>query len=185
MIALLSALTLISPVLMAQIRPGDKLPMFSLKSYDGREYSIEKIRHGAKGLVVMFFSDKCQSFRDYVERLNSIEKQYRNKGILLLAISVNTKESADELRAAVRLHAMHYLVLADDERSVQKLFGVREVPEVFVFTDGGVCIYRGSIDDNVRSEKAKRAYLREALDAVLVKGDMKPSRTTVEGCSIR
>jgi peroxiredoxin len=183
MIGLVCAMA--APRLHAQIDPGDVLPSFTLKSYDGRDYAIDKIRRGAKGIVVLFMTDRCPRFLDEVGHLNALEKEYRAKGILFVGIAVERKESADELHAAVRANNIAYPILQDPRGEQRKRFGVREVPEAFVFSGDGVCLYRGRIDDVTKGRAAKRQYLREAMDAALGGKAMHPARTDADGCRVR
>jgi hypothetical protein len=80
---------------------------------------------------------------------------------------------------------MTYLVLHDERHMVRRRFGVQNVPEVFVFSEHGVCIYRGAIDDAPRGGEPKRSYMREALEAALKHTQPKATRTKPDGCPVK
>ena len=169
----------------AQVVPGNRLPPVSLKSYDDKEYSIDRIRRGSKGVVIVFLANTCPAFLRCVDRLNAVEKEYRGKGVLFVGVALNGKETAEQLKAALHINNMSYLVLRDEKGSVRRTFGVRRIPEVFVFDSAATCVYRGLIDDKPGGGIVKRSYLREALDAVLNQTRVKTARTRSDGCPVK
>jgi peroxiredoxin len=183
--ALLALLLVCGQHCRAQVVPGDALPDFTLKSYDGKDYSIAKIRHGAKGIVVVFFSATCADFLQVVDRVNAIEKEYRNKGILFVGLSVDRDESPAALRTVVQVNNIGFPVLIDAAGKVLRSFGVRRTPEVFVFSDDGTCLYRGLLDDASRGRSPKHLYLRDAVEAALSHKTPVKARTTTTGCAVR
>ena len=105
---------------MAQLKVGDKAPLFSLMGNDGREYSLNEFK-GKK--VVLFFYPKddtsgCTkeacSFRDN----NALIKR---KGAVIIGVS---GDSIDSHKKFVSKYDLNFVLLSNEDRSVLDMYGV-------------------------------------------------------------
>src|SRR3990172_6789926 len=99
---------------MAQLKVGDKAPLFSLMGNDGREYSLNEFK---KKIVVFFFYPKddtsgCTkeacSFRDN----NALIKR---KGAVIIGVS---GDSIDSHKKFVSKYDLNFVLLSNEDRSV-------------------------------------------------------------------
>jgi peroxiredoxin len=123
---------------MNTIVAGQTAPDFSLKSIDGREYSLQKLL--ARGLVfVSFFKVSCPVCQFTFPFLERLYKRYGGKDVTFLGISQDnaraTKEFADE-------YGVTFPVVLDAEGyPASNAYGLTNVPTgLLIETDGSVKI---------------------------------------------
>jgi peroxiredoxin len=123
---------------MNTIVAGQAAPDFSLKSIDGREYSLQKLL--ARGPVfVSFFKVSCPVCQFTFPFLERLYKRYGGKDVTFLGISQDnaraTKEFADE-------YGFTFPVVLDaDGYPASNAYGLTNVPtSLLIETDGSVKI---------------------------------------------
>ncbi|MFO7526340.1 MAG: thioredoxin family protein [Ignavibacteriaceae bacterium] len=173
-----------------KLKIGSSLPEFNLPAVDGKNYDPNMFAND-QTLVIIFSCNHCPYVQAYEERIKMIQKDYKEKGVSLLAISANDADKYPEdsfeqmkLRSAERDFNFPYLY--DEEQSVAKAFGATHTPEVFVFDKNRKLAYHGKIDDNWQEpENVKSEYLREALDELLAGNSVSVPETYSIGCTIK
>lgn len=171
-------------------KPGDKAADFSLKSVDGKMYSMSGYKD-ARGFIVVFTCNTCPFAVKYEDRINDLAKKYKSKGYVLLAINPNDPEAqpADtyELmkeKARDKRFAFPYLV--DEGQKVYPQYGATKTPHVFLLDKNLVVRYIGAIDDNSDDASAvKERYLENAIAALDKNQEPSPAVTKAIGCSIK
>jgi peroxiredoxin len=114
---------------MTHLAAGSMAPNFSLKSLEGKEYSLAKaMKHGP--VVVSFFKISCpvcQFTFPFIERLY---KRYGGEGVTFLGVS------QDDVRASKRFaddYGVTFPVLVDEEGyPVSNGYGLTSVPTTFL-----------------------------------------------------
>lgn len=94
---------------------GGNLPDIALERVDGKGYVHLKNLARGKVMVVVFWATWCDSCKGELVGLKSFYEQYRVRGIEVLAVSMDTPESAAEVRLEVHRFSMPYLVVFDTE----------------------------------------------------------------------
>jgi thioredoxin-dependent peroxiredoxin len=106
---------------MRSLKPGDKIPYFSLKDQDGNILEITKYL-GKKKLVIFFYpqdgSLNCTNEACYFRDLSDV---FDEADAVVLGISGQSVESHKEFSEKNRLN---YTILSDTGNNVRKLFGV-------------------------------------------------------------
>ena len=185
----------------ADVKPlaiGSAAPDFDLPGVDGRNHKLADFAD-AKVLVVVFTCNHCPTAQAYEERLIQLAIDYRDKGVLLVAINptdakavrldelgyTDLSDSLEEmkLRAAERKYPFVYL---DDgaTQNVSRAYGAVATPHVFVFDTGRKLRYQGRIDD-AEVREVKSHDLRNAIDALLANRPPAVETTKVFGCSTK
>lgn len=103
------------------IKKGDKCPTFSLKDQNGKEMKIERFL-GEKNLIIYFYpkdetagcTQQACSFRDAYQ-------DFQDMGAEVIGISSDTVNSHN---AFAKNHSLPFVLLADNEKRVRKMFGV-------------------------------------------------------------
>lgn len=103
------------------IQKGDKCPSFTLPNQNGEEVAIDTLI-GKKQLVIYFYpkdetagcTQQACSFRDAYQDL-------KDMGAEVIGIS---SDSIDSHNAFAKNHNLPFILLADKQKKVRKLFGV-------------------------------------------------------------
>lgn len=197
--ALLLALTLMADENPPTLKPGAQAPDFSLPGVDGKTHTLAEYKD-AKVLVIVFTCNHCPTAQLYEGRIEKLARDYRDKGVTLVAIQPNTPEAVrlDEMgytdvgdsfaemkiRASYRHFSFPYLYDGATQK-VARAYGPVSTPHVFVFDAERKLRYEGRVDSSMREQYAKIADARDAIEAVLAgKPVANPTRPTM-GCSIK
>ncbi len=175
---------------------GSSAPDFELPGVDGATHSLSDYR-SSQVLAVVFTCNHCPAALLYEGRIGRLYKDYRDKGVALVAINphnpnlIGQEELAwtdvDDSLAGMKEHAayrrLEYPYLYDGEtQGVTSKFGVAATPQIFVFDRSRRLRYQGRIDDNVRESVVAAHDARDAIEALLSGRPVKVSRTGVVGC---
>jgi thioredoxin-dependent peroxiredoxin len=148
---------------------GDRMPAFELPSADGTVVRSEDLL--GRGPIVLFFYPKDETpgctaeacaFRDEYE-------EFLSAGAIVVGVS---PDSAERHQAFAQRHRLPFLLLADPDKRVFALYGVKNflglVPgrETFVIDRAGI------VRHHVRTSLQPVRHVREALAAV--RADSRP-----------
>jgi peroxiredoxin len=114
---------------MAALAIGIKAPEFTLKTLDGKSFSLSG--ELARGPVVLaFFKVSCPTCQYAFPFFERLYKAYGQKGVSLVGISQN---DAKETAAFIKEYGVTFPVLLDDTRSypVSNAYGLTNVPTTF------------------------------------------------------
>jgi len=113
---------------------GVQAPAFTLQSVDGRTVSLAQF----KGDVVMinFWASWCGPCRQEMPLLDSIYKQYKDMGFVLLG--VNVEPDAHSANAWLRKTPVSYPILYDPKSQVSQLYQVQAMPTTVIVDRQGV-----------------------------------------------
>jgi peroxiredoxin len=179
---------------------GAQAPDFALPGVDGKTHRLAEYRE-AKILVIVFTCNHCPTAQAYEERIKKLAIDYRNKGVVLVAISPNDPQ-------AVRLDELGYTDLSDslremkirakdkgflfpylydgDKQEVSKAYGPVSTPHVFIFDAERKLRYVGRVDDNERDPNAVKSHdARNAIEALLAGKAVPVEKSRTFGCSIK
>jgi len=106
---------------MAEIKVGDRLPLFESKDQNGNDFNIASVLH-EKVLIIYFYpkddtagcTRQACFFRDQYE-------EFQDLGAEVIGISSDSVTSHREFAAQYNLP---FVLLADENKSLRKLFGV-------------------------------------------------------------
>jgi peroxiredoxin len=169
---------------------GDRILDFDLPGVDGKNYSQADFSD-AKAVILFFSCNHCPYVQAWEDRLISIQADYADQGIRLVAVNSNSALShpADSFEKMVERHrmkGMNFPYLRDEKQEVAINYGAQRTPEIFLFDGEGLFRYHGAPDDNCyEPENVKRHYLRDAIDAVLAGKEPEPAFTPPMGCTIK
>lgn len=178
---------------------GQSAPDFNLKGTDGKMYSLSSFPK-AKVLVVIFGANHCPTAQAYEDRIISMTKDYKLKGVEVVMISSNSNHavSLSELgytdlgdtfeemiiRYKDKKYNFPYLYDGGDQKTALA-YGPVATPHTFVFDSARKLQYEGHIDQFEKPGAANGEVLRNAIDAVLANKKPDPATTKVFGCSMK
>jgi peroxiredoxin len=120
---------------MAALTPGTSAPDFTLKTTDGKPFSLRDAL--ARGPVVAaFFKISCPVCQYALPFLDRIHKAYGNKNVTIVGVSQNGKK---DTLAFMREYGVTFPVLLDDTDTypVSNAYGLTNVPTIFWIAQDG------------------------------------------------
>jgi peroxiredoxin len=172
------------------LKIGSKVPEFNLKGVDGKEYSPDSFKD-QKVFIVIFSCNHCPYVRAYEERIKSIQSEYMEKGVQVVAINSNddsryAEDSYEEMIKRAEERKFNFPYLRDEDQIAAKAFDASHTPEIFLFDEERKLRYHGKIDDNWQfPEKVKNTFLKNALDEILSSREISIPETFSIGCTIK
>ena len=175
---------------MAKLEIGDNAIPFSLPGVDEETYSLSAYQD-KEAVVVIFTCNHCPYARAWEDRIVSIQNDYADQGIQVLAINANDAEKYPndgfpKMRQRAEEKDFSFPYLRDESQEVAAAYGAERTPEIFLFGRDGKLAYHGAVDDNYDDPDAvQENYLRDAVEAVLAGEEPSISQTRPVGCTIK
>jgi peroxiredoxin len=165
----------------ALISPGAPAPDFTLPGLDGRRYHLAE--RGGRIIILNFWSAECPwSERADTEILASLLKW--GAQVLYWPIAANRAEPLEQQRQVAESRGLPQLLL-DSDQQVADLYQAQTTPHFFVVDGNGILAYQGALDDvTFRRREPTRAYLHDAVTALLAGRRPDPASTDPYGCTI-
>lgn len=179
---------------------GKPAPDFSLPGIDGKTHRLADFKD-ARILVLIFTCNHCPDARAAAPRMAELDARYREKGVVLVAISGNDDkalrpdelgyspfgDSFAEMKPFAEENGWRFPYLYDgDAQKVTRAYGAQATPHVFIFDEQRVLRYRGRIDDMKRKfGPLGESQAVNAIDALLAGREVKEPSTRAFGCSTK
>lgn len=180
------------------IKIGRKAPMtnYEMKNVSGDDYSIEKLAF-ENGILVVFSCNSCpfvvgnKEMEGWQGRYNEIHDLCkRNKIGMVLVNSNEAKRTSADSFTEMQKHSKNQkydaAYVMDVNSKLADAFGASTTPHVFLLDKDLKLVYKGAIDDNVKSKSSvKENWVK---DAIISSGKNKPillPETRNSGCSIK
>lgn len=200
MIRLASAMALIGGVFLAalcgravggefnkKVNVGDRGADFAdIVGVDDAKHGLADYKD-AKAVVVVFTCNGCPFAKTYEDRLVELQKDYRDRGVQVVAINVNNRpvDRLDKMKERAKKKAFNFPYLYDASQKSARDYGAEMTPEVFLLDGGRKIAYMGAIDNNIEPHRVTKPYLRDAIDAVLAGKAPAVKESKPHGCSVK
>jgi len=171
----------------SKLKIADPAPQWtSIVGTDDKPHSLADSKD-AKAVVVVFTCNHCPVATAYQERLIALQKDYKDKGVQVIAICVNKGEAddLDALKKRAISAGFNFPYLYDPTQQVGRDYGATCTPHAFVLNKDRKVAYMGAIDDNMRADKVEKHYIRAVLDSLLSGKTPETPVTRQVGCSIQ
>ena len=168
---------------------GEPGPAFEdLLGVDGRRHGSSELAE-AEVIVVAFTSNRCPTVKAYVGRLDALGRDYRHRGVRLVAINSNDprlypEESYERMIERARDDGYAFSYLADPDQAVARAYGARCTFHLFVLDRERRLRYQGRFDDARLESRVTAHDLRDALDDILAGRAVRTPVTRPFGCSL-
>lgn len=171
-----------------RIAVGDVAPAFTLPDPYGVEVALDPASSAAT--VVVFTANGCPYALAWHDRIQSVARDYADRGVRVLQIVSNDEEGApldtvERMRERVENGELAGPFLKDADQSVIRAYGAVATPEIYVVDRDGIVRYHGSPDAAHARPELDANWVRDALDAVLADGDVAHPSSAPSGCSIK
>ncbi|HYV28514.1 MAG TPA: redoxin domain-containing protein [Candidatus Eisenbacteria bacterium] len=184
-----------------ELKIGDAAPGFSLKSVDGKTYTLASFKD-AKVLMVIFLSNHCPYSHAIETRLLPFVAEAKKRGLAVVAINPNHpdavrvdelgyskyNDSYDEMKLYAKEQGFTFPYLYDGEtQATAKAYGCLATPHVFLFDRERRLRYMGRYDDSRFADPATVTSrdTPNAVDAMLAGKPVPIEVTKPMGCSTK
>ncbi len=186
------------PESLATLEIGAPAPHFDLPGVDGKTHALADFAD-ARVLVVVFTCNHCPTAQAYEDRLASFTREYKDRGVALVAISPNDplavrldelgytdlSDSFEDMKLRAQQRQFPFPYLYDGEnQKVSLAYGALATPHVFIFDQDRKLRYKGRFDDGEVNE-VKSHDAVNAVDAILAGKPVEVETTRVFGCSTK
>ncbi len=128
--------------------PDGPAPLFGGTLLDGRPFALEEMR--GRPLLLHFWGTWCPVCRLELGNIAAIAEDHQ-----VVTIAMNSGD-AEELRAYMEEHQLHFPVIPDEQGTLAARYRVRGVPASFIVDPGGVIRF---VEVGYTSELGLRARL--------------------------
>jgi peroxiredoxin len=119
---------------------------FTLTELGGKTWTLKEQR--GKVVVLNFWATWCPPCRKEMPDLEKLYQQFKDQGLVILAIS---DEDAGKVRPFIAAQKVNYPILLDPGRKVNELFQIEGIPKTFVYDRNGKLVAQ-SIDMRTRRQ---------------------------------
>ncbi len=119
---------------------------FTLSDLDGKPWTLKSL-HG-KVVLINFWATWCPPCRKEMPDLERLYQQFREKGLVILAIS---DEGAGKVKPFIADKGFSYTILLDPGRKVNNEFHIMGIPKTFIYNRKGK-LAAESIDMRTRDQ---------------------------------
>jgi len=119
---------------------------FTLMELNGNTWTLKELR--GKVVLVNFWATWCPPCRKEMPDLEGLYKQFKDQGLVILAIS---DEVESKVRPFVAEQKVTYPILLDPGRKVNDIFQIEGIPKTFVYDRNGKLVAQ-SIDMRTRRQ---------------------------------
>ena len=192
---LIAALALGAAQAWAQAAVGAAAPGFTLTDTKGAAHALADF--AGKPVVLEWTNPDCPFVKKHygAKNMQALQAKYVAQGAVWLSVcsSAPGKQGhypADEWnRILAEQGSAATALLLDPDGQVGRAYGAKTTPHLFVIDAAGTLVYDGAIDDQPSTDSADipgaRAYVVEALDAVLAGAPVPVAQTKPYGCSVK
>jgi tetratricopeptide (TPR) repeat protein len=166
------------------LKVGMEVPEFAMKTLDGQEYTLAKVK-GQPATLMVFFATWSPRSAPALEDAQKLAAQYAAKGFQVIAVNVNRlslgpddRRQIEELKDSLKLTMP---IVIDVGLETYNAFGVVATPSTAVINTEGKIVheaasYLRSTGDDIRESVEILLGVREApkADAVAAKPAYKP-----------
>lgn len=171
---------------------GTQAPDFTLPdTVSGKQLSLSELK-GEKGTLIMFICNHCPFVIHINEELVRLGKDYRNKGIKMVAINSNDVEnypddSPEKMTLVARKLGYPFPYLYDETQEVAKAYDAACTPDFFLYDSKLKLVYRGQLDDSRPGNEipVTGKDLRKAMDLLILRKPIDANQRPSLGCNIK
>ncbi|MBI4681833.1 MAG: TlpA family protein disulfide reductase [Nitrospirae bacterium] len=113
---------------------ADSAPDFTLKDMAGNDVSLSSFK--GKPVLLNFWATWCPYCRKERAHLNTLYKEYRDKGLII--VSVSTDSSVNDVKIFLKNTPADFIILSDSERKAASLYNIGGYPTSFLINREGI-----------------------------------------------
>lgn len=169
-----------------QVNVGDAAPDWEkLPGVDTKSHSLSDYKNSPV-LVVIFTCNHCPVAKAYEQRIKEAVQDFADDDVKFVAISCSRfpADSFEKMKSHAAERNFNFDYLHDESQQIGQAYGADVTPQIFVLDKNRRIAYMGAFDDNLRPDKVKHHYVRDALQSLLADGPVDVTETKPKGCHI-
>ena len=119
--------------------PAKAAPNFTLSNVDGQQITLHQ--YLGKVVFLNFWATWCIPCREEMPALEQLHQAYQSQDLAIL--SIDLKESADQVKAFFQKHSLSFPALLDQNGSVFRDYLVAGMPTTYLIGRDGTLLARG------------------------------------------
>jgi tetratricopeptide (TPR) repeat protein len=143
------------------VKPGLPLPEFTLRTLDDREITLEALKSGGPGTLLVFWASWSPRSETALHDAQALAERYGAKGLRALAVNVNRQETGLHERALIEKTLGEWKITlpqaTDPGLAASSSFGLVANPSVALLDAKGVLVYESSGWSRAASEACREA----------------------------
>ncbi|MCM8781581.1 MAG: TlpA family protein disulfide reductase [Candidatus Omnitrophica bacterium] len=124
------------------IGSSGKVQDFTLEDIKGNEVNLNETISTHTVTLLVFGATWCPYCREEAPELIRLNREYKNKGLKILAIDIG--ESKKKVESFIRQEGIDYTVLLDIDNKVASRYGIIGIPTNILIDKEGNIKYRGA-----------------------------------------
>lgn len=121
---------------------GDQAPNFQLKKMNGSGEVVALSDLKGKGVMINFWATYCGPCKDEMPYMAELYKEYQDKGIEILAVSVDSTDLV--VNRFVEDYGLNFPIMRDKGSQVMELYNVTDLPSSYFISPEGEVIHKVS-----------------------------------------
>ena len=175
------------------VEVGQKAPGFeALPAVDGtKDASVSLADVKEDVVVVAFLANHCPAVVATEDRLIDLASDFKGKSVKVIGVSVTnapsqkSQDDIDGIKARFKEKKYNFVYAYDESQKSGKAYGAAATPTFFVLDKDRTIRYMGALDDSTFDEsKVKKAFVKDAVEAVLKGETVEVTETKAVGCGI-
>jgi len=126
----------------AQSNSADKLPVFSIKTLDGREVSTSSFENDGNPYIVSFWATWCRPCLKELNAIADIYEDWQDMGFKVIAISTDDARTRANVMPMVNGRGWDYEIYHDENGDFRRAMGVNMVPHTFILNGKSEIIHQ-------------------------------------------
>ncbi len=128
---------------------GEPATNFTLEQVNGgKKVTLSDLK--GKPTLVVFWATWCPPCRHEIPLLKKLDREYGSKGLQIVALALNYRETKDVVSKFIKENSLPYTVLWDADNKTADAYSVTGIPTAVLVDAKGVIRFRGhQLDDPV------------------------------------
>ena len=138
---------------------GFAAPDFTLKTPDGEEYTLSKLKGNA--VLVNLWATWCPPCRAEMPTIEKIYQEYKDQGLVVLAVDMTYQDDPAKVAPFVQKYGLTFPILLEETGNVGALYQLRSIPSSYFINRAGI------IQEVVIGGPMSEALLRTRIEQIL------------------
>ena len=138
---------------------GFAAPDFTLKSADGRNYSLSELK--GQAILLNLWATWCPPCRAEMPTIEKMYQEYKDQGLVVIAINMTYQDDPSSVVPFAQEYGLTFPILLDETGIVASAYQLRSLPSSFFINRKGI------IQEVVIGGPMSEALLRTRIEKIL------------------
>jgi thiol-disulfide isomerase/thioredoxin len=138
---------------------GFAAPDFALKTPDGEEYTLSKLKGNA--VLVNLWATWCPPCRAEMPAIDKMYKEYKDQGFIVLAVNMTYQDDPTNVVPFIQEYGLTFPILLEETGDVGAAYQLRSLPSSYFINRAGI------VQEVVIGGPMSEALLRTRIEQIL------------------